>query len=148
MASANKKTLKMYTDCLDMFKTFSEMYGVEPEQKTYKNVPTLTRWVINWSYKRFVDVGLYPDEYFCRCGDWSLEMEYNLITGEIHMYVSGRTASYLPIYINIDKKSYSNYEMIDNIVSGVRVFMQNEVNRLINDRQVILEDKKKELQNV
>jgi len=148
MAIANKKTLKLYNDGLDVLKSISEMYDVEIERTVCRFDPNWVFNVAKFEYKKMVDLELYPNERFWRSGEWAVELDYHIGSGICNMKVTARTATYLNMCINIDEKCYGNYRMVDYIISGIRILIQTEVNRLVNDKMVELEDKKIELKGV
>ena len=139
---ANKKTLKLYHDALDVLKSISEINDALIERRVCRFDPNWVEHLIKFEYRKEVDRELYPEDRFWRSAEYSVCVDYNIESGHINMYIEARTASHFPIKICIDEKCVGNYNMVDNILTGIKIFLKNEVNRMVNDRMVQLEDKK------
>lgn len=124
---------------LDTMKSFSDLYNKELRTVSFPNTNRI-QWSVEFDYHKSVDEELFPGCHFSPCGSWSVELDYDLVTSELSMKIRAMTAYWHPISITIDRRLYPFFEAIDNILVGIKVLIQNEVNRLKNDKEVELED--------
>lgn len=139
---ANKKTLKQYHDALDVLKSISEMYDQVVETKISTYDPNWIGKYIKIDYIKGLDIEKYKNEIFRRSATCFVVVDYNIESGSIYMYIEAITASHFPIKIHIDSKSFGNFTMVDNVLSGLRCFLKKEVDRMLDQKMVELEDQK------